>query len=93
MSRPFVFIVALCLSAPALAAELPKSGNFDTPTGWKAVGETMQVGGLTLSHGVYWGILAYQSRHVSLRQRANRRHNHREGEMCMEGSDIHRVHG
>jgi len=57
MSRLFVVIVALYVSAPALAAELPKSGNFDTPTGWKAVGEAMQVGGRTLGHGVYWGIV------------------------------------
>jgi hypothetical protein len=42
----------------SLAADLPKSGSFKTPSGFKAVDEATQVGDKrTFSHGVAWGIV------------------------------------
>jgi hypothetical protein len=57
MLRSFIMIAALGLSVPALAAELPKSGSTKTASAWKAVGETTQIGGRALSHGMLWGIV------------------------------------
>lgn len=53
----FIIIASLTLSTSAWAAELPKSGNFATPTGWKAVDEIIPIGGRGLGHGVIWGVV------------------------------------
>ena len=57
MSRSPVMIAILALITPALAAELPKSGNFKTPSAFKGIEQATQVDGRVLSHGVVYGIV------------------------------------
>jgi hypothetical protein len=57
MSRSLAMIAVLVLIAPALAAELPKSGSFKTPSAFKGIEQATQVGGRVLSHGVVYGIV------------------------------------
>ena len=48
--------VALAFGTPAKAADLPQSGSIKLHTGWKAVGETVQVGeNHVLGSGNFWG--------------------------------------
>jgi hypothetical protein len=57
MSRSPVMMAVLALITPALAAELPKSGSFKTPSAFKGIEQATQVGGRVLSHGVVYGIV------------------------------------
>ena len=57
MSRSLLIVAMFALSTAAFAAELPKSGSARTASAWKAVGETTQIGGRSLSHGMLWGIV------------------------------------
>jgi hypothetical protein len=50
MSRSPVIMAVLALITPALAAELPKSGSFKTPSAFKGIEQATQVGGRVLSH-------------------------------------------
>jgi hypothetical protein len=57
MSRSQVMIAVLALITPTLAAELPKSGNFKTPSAFKGIEQATQVGGRVPSHGVVYKIV------------------------------------
>jgi hypothetical protein len=49
--------VALAFGTPAKAADLPQSGSIKLHSGWKAVGETVQVGeNHVLGTGNFWGV-------------------------------------
>jgi len=39
------------------AADTPKSGSFKTPSAFKGIEESVQVGGRVMSHGVVYGIV------------------------------------
>ena len=56
-------IIALMLGiAPVMAADLPQSGSFKIHSGWKAIGETIQVAeNHTLGTGNFWGITYNES--------------------------------
>jgi hypothetical protein len=58
MMRSVIVIAAFGLTIPAWGAELPKSGTFQNPSGFKSVDETIQVAeGHALSHGISWGVV------------------------------------
>ena len=56
-------IIALMLGiAPVMAADLPQSGSFKIHSGWKAVGETIQVAeNHTFGTGNFWGVTYNES--------------------------------
>jgi hypothetical protein len=100
MSRSLIIFAALALASPTFAAELPKSGKFGMPTGWKAVGETIQAGNPDPKRADYRMLVTActgasflettfctskpQSRDVSVHQRENWKYRLREWEMCVE---------
>jgi hypothetical protein len=48
---------ALALGSPAIAADLPQSGSFKLHSGWKSVGEVVQVGdNHVFGTGNFWGV-------------------------------------
>jgi hypothetical protein len=62
MSRAFVGLMpSLCVAAYctiASAQQFPKSGTFAVESGWKAIGETIQVAqGRTYGSGNLWGVV------------------------------------
>ena len=59
MARRFLIIAALVVASPAVAAELPKSGSFKTPSSFVPSEEaTTQVGDRhSLAHGLSRGVI------------------------------------
>jgi hypothetical protein len=48
---------ALAFGFPAIAADLPQSGSFKLHSGWKGVGEVVQVGdNHVFGTGNFWGV-------------------------------------
>ena len=48
---------ALALGSPAIAADLPQSGSIKVHSGWKSVGEVVQVGeNHVFGAGNFWGV-------------------------------------
>jgi hypothetical protein len=48
---------ALALGSPAIAGDLPQSGSFKLHSGWKSVGEVVQVGDNHIfGSGNFWGV-------------------------------------